>query len=689
MVTTFRSPAPRVLWRLSHGVAALLAVSARAQDRPPPPQPRDTLAVVRLSEVVIAAPAPPPATPFTMSRVAVAEIESRTAASVAQLTTLIPAAHLQTNSRGESLVYLRNAGERQVAVLLDGALLNVPWDWRVDMSLVPAGMVGGVSIAKGVPPVEYGANVLGGAVNLASRLFERSTDRVTELELSYGSEQQARGVLSHRGSSGPLAYAASVGYSSTDGMPLPRSGSLPFSQSDPGLRTNTDSRIANGFGRAIYRFNSGVELGVTVLHLDAEKGVAPEAHKDPAASSVRFWRYPVWRSSKVIVSGEGPLGGRTTWKGAAWASRFQQAIDQYTSAAYDTFDAREEERDVTLGSRIVAQHHLSVGAVKLAVNALTSTHEQRDLDLQANGQVAAGAFPTLEYQQHVLSTGLEYELSPVDRLTLTAGTSYDAMFSPGTGDKPPRDPFTDYSATFGIALDPGGAVFLRGAAGRKTRFPTMRELYGEALNRFLLNPNLEPESSILTEVALGIRSGRVRGEIIPFGTFTSNTIDQRNVTLPGETRPRRERINLRGSRVLGIEIAGVGRLRDDVRVDGHLTLMRVRRLQDAPAEPTRLSEKPDALGRLSVSYTPAFGARAQVETVYTGRAYSLDDNDRFVPLPRSMILNARLGYQFALPDARSLELFVHVANATDQLVEPQLGLPAAGRSVQGGVKADL
>lgn len=668
-------------------VVALLALAAPAQDRPPPQ--RDTLRVAELSEIVISAPPPRRVTTFTLARVSVAEIETRGAASVAELATLVPAARIHTNSRGETLVYLRNAGERQIAVLFDGALLNVPWDNRVDMSLVPAGMVGGVSIAKGVPPVEYGTNVLGGAVNLASRLFERTAEPVTEVEVLYGSETQLRGILSHRGSRGPVAYAASLGYASTDGTPLPRGAALPFSQPDPAIRTNSDARITNGFGRAIYHFNNGTEVGVSVMHLDAEKGVAPEGHKDPALSSVRFWRYPVWRSSKIIVSGEGPIGGHTQWKGAAWANRFQQTIDQYTSASYDAFDAREEDHDVTLGSRLVAQHQLPFGNLKLAVNALTSTHRQRDLDLQTNGQPAAGTFPTLEYRQHVVSSGLEYEFSPVGGLTLTGGASYDAMFTPKTGDKPAHDPFADYSATLGVALDPGGTWFVRGAVGRKARFPTMRELFGEALHRFVLNPNLEPESSILTEIAVGLRSGRVSGEIIPFGAFTSNTIDQRNVTLPGETLPRRQRINLRGSRVLGVEIAGAGRPHDDVRIEGHLTLMHVRRLQDAPTDPVRLSEKPDALGRLAVSYEPAFGARALVETAYTGRSYSLNDDNTFVPLARSVVLNARLGYRFALEAARSLELFVRVDNAADQLVEPQLGLPAAGRTFQGGLKAEL
>ncbi|MCZ6857846.1 MAG: hypothetical protein O7F70_07580, partial [Gemmatimonadetes bacterium] len=51
----------------------------------------------------------------------------------------------------------------------EGALLNIPWDNRVDMSLIPASVIGGFTVAKGVPPVEYGTNVVGGAVTLTAR----------------------------------------------------------------------------------------------------------------------------------------------------------------------------------------------------------------------------------------------------------------------------------------------------------------------------------------------------------------------------------------------------------------------------------------------------------------------------------------------------------------------------------------
>ena len=116
---------------------------------------QDTVPVIRLGEIVVeaAAGATSRATVHTVRRVELAKIAMLDAAVVSDFARLIPAAYIQTNSRGETLIYLRNAGDRQVGVFFEGALLNIPWDNRVDMSLIPASAIGGISVAKGVPPV--------------------------------------------------------------------------------------------------------------------------------------------------------------------------------------------------------------------------------------------------------------------------------------------------------------------------------------------------------------------------------------------------------------------------------------------------------------------------------------------------------------------------------------------------------
>ena len=648
-----------------------------------------TIQTAELGEIVIAVAADGrAATAYTLKHVDLAKILKLDAAVVADFGRLIPAAHIRTNSRGETLVYLRNAGERQVGVFFEGALLNIPWDNRVDMSLIPASVIGGVTVAKGVPPVEYGTNVLGGAVNLTARTLNTPWSQ-TDFSSRVGTEGRVDGSATHRGRSGRVTFTGSVGYTKTDGLSITSDADLPFSQaSGSDTRTNTDSRVTNLFANGTYDFDRS-RVGVSILHMDAEKGIAPESHLDPAASRVRFWRYPTWRNTMVILNGEGFSGGGTSWKGTAWVNAFTQEIESYQSATYQTVDERQHDDDFTVGTRLMLSHSLGAGLAKFSFNGLTSTHKQRDVELDASGNpIPTQTSPQLEFQQHIVSVGAEYGFNPSLPLTVTIGASFDAMVTPKTGDKPDRDTFTDYSATIGAMYDAGNGWFVRGAVGRKTRFPTMRELFGEALNRFLLNPSLDTESSVLTEIAVGFGGETFSGEIIPFGTFTSGTIDQEAVLLTGETRPRRQRINLEGSRVLGVEFVGTASVTEEITVDGHLTLMDVHVDQAAPDDPDRLSEKPEALGRLALTYSGEQGTGLTVEGVYTGRAYSLNDNDQFVPLKTSLTVNVRVSQRIDLAP-RSVELFVRADNVTDEVVLPQLGLPASGRTFSGGMKVTL
>ncbi len=642
--------------------------------------PADSLDEYELGEVVVGT-ASATVAPSTLQRIPLAAIDGLDAVDVAQTARLIPAAHVQTNSRGESLVYLRGAGERQVALFFDGALLNIPWDNRIDLSLLPSGVIGGVTVAKGVPSVLWGANVLGGAVNMISRGLEGEGAH-TEATAQGGSEEFGQGVVTHLARRGSVSYVGSVGYARRDGFSVPGSleeAGLRFSQPSQSVRTNTDHRLVNGFGRVAYALGARTRVGISALHVDGEKGVAPEGHLDPAVDRVRFWRYPDWRLSMLILSGEAGLDDATTLRGALWGSRFAQTIAAYEGVGYDQLESEQDDEDLTLGGRAILQRQLAPVTLRFGLNALTSSHRQQEFAFE-DGQRSED--PRQTYRQGLYSAGLEAEASPLAPLTLTAGVSLDVLSAPETGDKPPLDPFVDYGATAGGVYRLDETWTLNASVGRKTRFPTLRELFGEALNRFLVNPDLEPESSLLAEAGVRRSGERLSGEATLFLSRTDDTIDQRRLE-----DGRRQRINLGGSRIYGIELAGAARPLRRVRLDGHLTLLHLRGL-DADGETLRLSEKPEVIGRLAATYNPGLGPNAIVEAVYIGVAYSPDAPDSFARLDPALVLNARAGYRLAVR-AISAELFARVNNVTDAVVLPQLGLPGPGREVQAGIKLAL
>ena len=576
----------------------------------------------------------------------------------------LPSVHVPTNSRGEAIAFLRNAGERQVALFFEGAALNVPWDNRLDLSLIPAPLLGGaVLTAAGPLAPHYGVNALG-AVSLSAG--EGPAARVATGSAGLA---QIEGALPL----GPLRVGGS--WVQHRGDTLSDEADLSWSQRSGALRTNTDRRLGSAFAQGGTSIG-GHELSLTAFHVWGRKGIAPESH---IADGARLWRYPELRHSHAVASVVSIISPDTDLSSAVWFQRFDQTIDSYTGDDYATVDARQIDRNRTWGVRELLTHRSGAATFVGSVNFLHSTHRQRDVGYE-DGAPPAETPGALTYSQRNWSVGgeVEYAFSPI--LVGEIGLGYDKVDYVRTGDKPPIRDAESWTGRVGAVLDAGNGWRLRAAAGRKQRMPTMRELFGQALNRFLLNPDLKPETIVTAELGAEWRGDRGRFFVVPFVQDVQDTIDQRNVG------GLRQRINLEGSTVHGVELGGSWRLQSGLSLSGNATWTRVRRKDAASATVNRIAEKPALLARLRVDYDHPSGFSTALEAEHVGRAWSADENGALLALERSTALNWRLAYGLELLQEREGELFLHVDNVTDTLVESQLGLPAPGRTIRVGVK---
>ena len=616
-------------------------------------------------------------TTTTLQTVEAAAIQRQDAADVSELAPLLPATHVQTNSRGQTILYFRNAGDRQVGQFFDGALLNIPWDNRVDISMIPAGVVEEVTVAKGVPSVRYGANVLGGAINFESRTLAEP-GRTTELTSEVGTAGHRRAAVTHLGRTGSWDYTAAVQYAERGDLPLPQDADLEFNQPESERRVNTDRQIVNGFARAGYRFDGGAEVGVSLLHVEAEQGVAPEGNAVP--DQTRYWRYPTWRKSVVMASAQVPVGSKTSLRGAAWGSRFAQDIDQYQDIAYEALAETQEDRDLTGGVRLIGTQDLSLGTLTLAVNGLTTRHHQTNIPF-ASGSAREDSVSI--YRQHIYSTGLEVEAQIHPRVQIRAGASIDGTATPETGPFPDRDPFAAWGLTSGVRVDLSDRWSARAAAGRKSRFPTMRELFGAALGKFVPAPNLQPVTAWIGETGLEHRAQTWSVGATAFLNRVYDTIDKRTFQ-SGPNAGKEQRVNLDGARIVGVEVTARWQATPGLLVDGHVTWSRPRSF--AGGDTQKLDEKPAWLATGSATYDLPLGLSLMGQARYIGGVYARNEQNVFEKLPESLVVDARVGYDLAaLPDGWNGEVFARVDNLTDDAKFVGLGLPGPGRRVRAGV----
>lgn len=638
-----------------------------------------------LSEIVVSSTERTEISPTTIQRIPAEDIAIQDLSTVADVARSLPAAHVATNSRGQTILYLRNSADRQTAQFFNGALINVPWDNRVDISFLPASMLGGVTVSKGVPSVVYGTNTIGGAVNFQARSLA-SQGNLTEITLTGTSPGVGGASVMQMGNNGNFSYTAEAAYFKRNDYTLPDGATVPFSQPSDETRVNTDQQHFNLFLEGTRQFDSGARLSATVFHVDAEKGVAPESNINPAETSVRYWRYPTIRQSMVILNGMLPIDSNTHIRGSAWFNRYSQDINQYQSVEYENLDQTQSDIDLTGGLRLILEQGIGSGELDIALNALTTQHDQT---IAPYSMGTAGADSSDTYGQHIYSVGAEYTVPMSEKLTGVLGVSYDGSAITNTGPWE-NEGFDNYisealSLSAGITYQLSDRLLFRTALGRKPRFPTMRELYAGALGKFVPNPNLKPVTAYLGEAGMEWRGTMLSGSLTGFFTRTYDTIDKTTIQ-EGPNAGKERRINLDGSRVWGIEAVAAAQPFQSLSIDGSLTYMYIRGFFED--KPRKVDEKPAWLGKLDFTYDVTERFSALLQTEYTGGIYTRTEQNTFVLLPDALIFDTRLSYKlFGTADEMSGgELFFRINNITNDLRILQLGLPGPGREFMAGLK---
>ncbi len=624
--------------------------------------------------IVVTAPPTPGrvlAPAVTLGREALLDRQPR---SIADALRGLPGVSVRPNSRGETVPRVRGSEERQTQVFLDGAPLTVPWDGRIDLGLLPAGLIGGVEVRKGAVPIEYGTNAVAGVVDLRSRDSLGFTG-VAQLGSKGLATLSAVGSFAVGGATVTLGGA----HQSVDALVVADPAALPFSQAPDGRRTNSASDADSLFA-AVGLTTGAVAWRASLLHFTAVRQVAPESDRNPALFAPRYWRYPTIDFTQAQLSAEATLAADTKLRLTAWRQWFGQTIDAYRDISYSALRSREDNDDDTLGGRLTFHHHAGPLSLRWSASATIADHLQRDTAFPPGNPG-----PWLRYTQVNLSTGLEADLPLSATTGLTAGIGYDRSNNSRTGDKPGqpvKDAFA-FSGALRHAFDERLTLVLSG--GRRTRFPAARELFGEAQARFLANPALAPETAWLGDAELSWRRDGVTVTLNPFLIRADGTISQRVVRVGNQSL--RQRFNLSGSTSYGVD----GLLL--VPIGETLTAEITGNWLSAHADDgSRLVQRPDHEVMLAIDWAPRrhgqrlFDLRSEIRHI--GPAVDLAPDGTIARLPAATEWNLRAALPLGRIGATRLALTAAADNVTNALVVPQLGLPLAGRTVRFGIRVE-
>lgn len=585
----------------------------------------------------------------------------------------LPLVQVRTNSRGESQFSLRGSGSdaRQVAVIVDGIPLNFGWDDRADLSVLPTSAAQSLTVARGLPSLLYGPNILGGVVEIgvARGLHDavepgKRVDAGVDHTGAFGlGAAITRPVRAGRGG---WLLRAGAGHRERDGFALPATVTEPVPAADHDLRLNTDYRHTDGFAAASYRADGGAWADASVSAFRAERGIAAELHVDNA----RFWRYPeLWRTFGVVAGGTGarvsPFGGTGDVELSLGADMGHTQIDQYRDRSYQTVSAKESSDDRNLTLRLRADQSLAGNAELRA--GLTYA------DIRHNELLTPGGGAT--YRQRLWSSALE-AIAPLGaRTRVAAGFAIDGADTPESADKPPLGRLSDWGARAGITTAPSARLLVHAGVSRRARFPSLRELYSGALGRFEPNPDLAPELLVAFEAGAGVTHARAQLQIVAFHHVLSDAIVRTTTSTGKFQRVNRDRQTGTGIELLGGARTGV------LLWSGDLVLQRTRLQEGASGEEMEAEYQPAVIAGAGVTGPLPWQLRFDAATRYTGAQSCIAPDGSMQDIAANLRVDGEISRQWRRRGT-SIEIAAGADNLTDALAYDQCGLPQPGRTLR-------
>jgi iron complex outermembrane receptor protein len=631
-------------------------------------QNRDTVKTYSTNEIVVQSSLV--LKPQSLIEVDAKEIELSDAQTIKDIAIILPSVKGQSNSRGESYFYLRNCGNRQLQLMFDGVPTNLPWDGRFDLSLLPTNAVTSVTINKGIPSVIYGANTLGGVINVGT--MELRDKSYFDFRSLFGANNFKDVSITTASGNSDYSYVVSGKYYGSDGFDLPSD----FSNAEnPGeTRLNSYSSGLNLFARGTKYYGKNSNVGVSFSYYKGDKGVPPEI----GAKKIRYWKYPEISRFSATVNGSHyfSVDGKTFLTYAVNYTNYHSLIDQYTDATYSELDATEDGKDNTLYGRLIFTNIFSeTSLLNFSASGFSSKHYENIAENE-NGELAA--LPENIYEQRVFSVGAEYQyVKP--KYNFTFGASYDGALTPETGNNPDKDPIFDYGLNASFVYAFADNLYARINYGRKTRFPSMREMYSEALGKFKINPDLKAEKVNGGEIGISYDAQMFSVEADLFANYIADGIVRKR--LPPEDPHKYMRVNKSEIRNVGIETEIKFNLIKNFDAGVNFAYIDSKGKNDAGEFSDTLEYKPQIIAGLFLSYNIG-DAQFVAEGKYIGKEYGLEDY--YTELPDYFLLNFRASYFVRFAANYKAELILRVNNVFDELYYTQLGLPEAGRQIRMG-----
>lgn len=612
----------------------------------------------------------------TVTKITDQDIKNQGARTVAEVLELAPGVDMQVGGKGQSQITIRGFQQEDAKVLIDGVPAHETYFGSLDLGMIPADAVARIEITKGASSVLYGANTMGGVINIITK--KGGKEPVTQLTTSIGTNEEKNVTVSHGQAVGKFNYWLTYGYQSADDFEL----SDDFDPNNPttgiGSEFNEDGdeRDLSSYIRRTINTKIGFEPSdATKVYLsfdyhNNERGLPTEYD--------RYWEFTKWDQWHLNLVGEHSFNDLFTLKARTY---YVKHDDTLTDVSWDDDHTTEKKwfeessyDDYTVGGEI--QGYLDFGdksLLKFGVSYMRDNHKQQDyLDSESRGD--EGFSDEEEYEADIYTFSLEDEIRLTEKLAVVIGASLDYYDPQKAYDQPVPDDENTFNPQVGVVYDISNTVSVHGSVGKKTRFPQLKELFSKHTGG---NPDLDPQEAITYEIGTTCElNPAITGSLALFYNDIDDKLD--TIKMDGE----KVNINMGESKIMGMEIS-----LDYAPTRNFFTHLNYtwldaeeKRDSDSPALDAELMPKHKV--NLSSGYTSNFGLGIFVQATWTYDQFEWDGDTR-KEIDDYTLVNSKLTYKLAAAKKVDAEIFAEVKNLFDKDYE-EYG-PSMGRNMLAGV----
>ncbi|MCB2187333.1 MAG: TonB-dependent receptor [Deltaproteobacteria bacterium] len=628
------------------------------------------------------------------------EIAATNSETAAEALAHAPGVVVTTNRRNESLVQIYGLPQSRALVLIDGVPYYETKYHTLNLDQIPATLIARIEVIKGAPSVLYGANALAGVINIVTK----KAGKVAALELngeaglhdtyrfsaSHGMQVDKLDYwvnYTHRESAG---YPMSADYQPTLGTVTQRpGGTYQAVFQDDEYRNNSDYYSNTLWSRLGWTPNPDGEYYVNLHLLDSSRGMAPDTNSvrvfpnDPAFSN--FSRWGKYKDLGADLSGRQKIGDRLTLAGKLFYHDHEDDFESYLNYTYGQLIAISTYQDYFVGGNLTADYELAQGHnLGAAIHYKGDSHKERD-DVY---------LPYAETFSYTGSAGLEYRFTAITGLNVVTGASYDwyqvdqaqenilngdgqldyqeDLETPGVSD--------DFNPMLGASYQFVDTTRLFASVAKKTRFPTLMELYSTKGG----NRDLNAEQSVNYTLGVGrnFLGDTLYGEVSGFFMDITDWISKDTPDWDSKYR------NYGKITLAGVEVIATWKPLADLSFRFDYTYTKAKDESDGAVTEDVVGVPEHKLDLLASYLVPYLKTKLDFTALLVGETYNqvptpLYPDQEELKTDSYLVFNARISRVFFT----NYEVYFAVNNLFDKDYETERYFPAPGRNLWVGLTA--